>query len=349
MPIVIWTHPPATQIFHDFVVPQIPPNAEPKDVTLLIIGIVGATVTPWQLFFQQSYIVDKRITARFIHYERADLWIGIVLVTIGAAAMICLTAAVFVGRPEFGNFEDAGAVAAGLGKYIGPLAGIGFALALIGASAVGAGAVSLSTAYAIGDVLSLSHSLHRKPAEARLFYAVYCGLVILAAILVLMPGTPLGLLTTAVQSLAGVLLPSATVFLLLLCNDEAVLGPWVNSPRQNLFTGAVVAILVMLSLIMTASIFYPGLDANTIIIILTAAIVCGGIFAVWFSITHRHPGAASPKRSRTEWRMPPLAQLPPAPMGALTRIWIVLLRLYLFVAGGLVLAHIVQLVTSSRI
>jgi Mn2+/Fe2+ NRAMP family transporter len=93
---------------------------------------------------------------------------------------------------------------------------------------IGAMAVSLSTAYAIGDVLSVNHSLHRKPKEAKAFFAVYGGLVVLAAALVLTPETPLGLLTNAVQALAGVLLPSATVFLFLLCNDEAVLGPWVN-------------------------------------------------------------------------------------------------------------------------
>ncbi len=75
----------------------------------------------------------------------------------------------------------------------------------------------------------------------------------MAAALVLTPGTPLGLLTNAVQTLAGVLLPSATVFLLLLCNDEAVLGPWANTKGLNLFTGAVIAVLVMLSIIFRCS------------------------------------------------------------------------------------------------
>ncbi len=59
--------------------------------------------------------------------------------------------------------------------------------------------------------------------------------------MVLIPGSPLGLLTEGVQALAGVLLPSATVYLLLLCNDREVLGPWVNGRRTNLFTGVVVA------------------------------------------------------------------------------------------------------------
>src|SRR5579885_1865878 len=229
LPVLLWVHPPIAQVAHDLVTPRLPAHGRLSEVMLLIIAIVGTTVAPWQLFFQQSYIIDKRITQRFIRYARADLWIGIVLVVIGAVAMIAFTAQTFAGRPELGHFTDVGAVAAGLGRYVGHAAGVCFALALIDASIIGAMAVSLSTAYAIGDVLSLRHSLHRKPREAKTFYAVYGGLVALAAALVLAPSTPLGLLTNAVQSLAGVLLPSATVFLLLLCNDRAVLGPWVNS------------------------------------------------------------------------------------------------------------------------
>ena len=87
----------------------------------------------------------------------------------------------------------------------------------------------------------------------------------------LIPATPLGLLTNAVQTLAGVLLPSATVFLLLLCNDRAVLGPWVNGRWLNLFTGAVIAVLVMLSVILTASVLYPQMDERAILGVLAAA------------------------------------------------------------------------------
>jgi hypothetical protein len=86
---------------------------------------------------------------------------------------------------------------------------------------------------------------------------VYAGLIGLAALLVMIPGSPLGLLTMAVQVLAGVLLPSATVFLLLLCNDRAVLGPWVNGHWLNLFPGSVIAVLVVLSVILTAAVLYP--------------------------------------------------------------------------------------------
>ena len=344
VPILMWAHPPMAQVARDLVVPRLPEGGEFGPVMLLVIAIVGTTVAPWQLFFQQSYVIDKRITPRFMRYERADLWIGIALVIVGAVAMMVFTAAAFAGRPEFGNFQDAGAVAAGLGKYVGHAAGVFFAIALIDASVIGAMAVSLSSAYAIGDVLSLRHSLHRKPKDAKAFYAVYSGLVALAAALVLSPGTPLGLLTNAVQSLAGVLLPSATVFLLLLCNDRAVLGPWTNSRRVNLFTGAVIAVLVVLSVVLTAAVLFPGIDSGAMLAILAGGGL--GAAAVWLAAggLRRHRGGAAPDPAvRAQWRMPPWAELPPRRLTGGERLWLAVLRGYLFLAAGLVLARIVSL------
>jgi NRAMP (natural resistance-associated macrophage protein)-like metal ion transporter len=348
IPVFFWVHPPIGEIAHDLVIPQLPAHGKLSEVMLLIIAIVGTTVAPWQLFFQQSYVIDKRITPRFIRYERADLWIGILLVIIGAVAMMAFTAAAFAGRPAFGSFQDAGAVAAGLSEHVGHAAGVFFAVALIDASVIGAMAVTLSTAYAIGDVLSLHHSLHRKPKEAKVFYAVYGGLVTLAAALVLTPGAPLGLLTNAVQALAGVLLPSATVFLLLLCNDHAVLGPWVNGRALTVFTGAVIAALVMLSIILTASVFFPGMSDTTILAILGS----GMLFTVMISaalllIRREDRRVWTDSYGRMVWRMPPLDQLPPAQLTPLTRIWLTVLRGYLIIAGGLVFWRILELALSA--
>jgi hypothetical protein len=104
---------------------------------------------------------------------------------------------------------------------------------------------------------------------------------------VLTPGMPLGFLTNAVQSLAGVLLPSATVFLLLLCNDRAVLGPWVNTPGLNLFTGTVIAVLVMLSLILTVSVLFPGITGAQIAAILIGGSVLAVMTATGLSLASR--------------------------------------------------------------
>jgi NRAMP (natural resistance-associated macrophage protein)-like metal ion transporter len=354
-PVLIFIHPPAGQMIEDMMVPKMPQGAALNEVMLLIIAIVGTTVAPWQLFFQQSYVVDKRIRPRFIKYERVDLMIGIAIVIAGAIAIMAFTAQTFAGHPEFGNFVDAGAVSAGMEKYFGKAPAIFFALALLDACIIGASAVSLSTAYALGDVFSWRHSLHRKPTEAKGFYAIYCGLIVLAAVLVLTPGVQLGLLTSAVQTLAGVLLPGATVFLLLLCNDKPVLGPWVNSPRLNLFTGGVVAVLVMLSVILTGSVLYPGISETVILGILVGGSAAGLVVALGVAFAQRRsrrpetgnirPTPRAANVVDDHWRMPPLDQLPPARLSLASRIWMIVLRGYLIVAGSLVLFRIFQLAT----
>jgi len=356
-PVLLLIHPPAGQMIQDMLVPKMPKGAALNEVILLIIAIVGTTVAPWQLFFQQSYVIDKRITPRFIKYERVDLMIGIAIVIAGALAIMASTAQTFAGHPEFENFADAGAVSAGMEKYFGKVPATLFALALLDACIIGASAVSLSTAYALGDVFSWRHSLHRKPTEAIGFYAIYCGLIVLAALLVLTPGIQLGLLTTAVQTLAGVLLPGATVFLLLLCNDEAALGPWVNSRKLNLFTGGVVALLVMLSIILTGSVLYPEISDTVILGILIGGSVVGlaAALGVWFAQQRLKAPApekvgstsTTPKVATEEWRMPPLEQLAPARLSLASRIWMIVLRGYLVIAGGLVLFRIFQLATGG--
>ena len=360
VPVLVSIHPPVAQMAHDFFIPSWPANSKLSDVMLLVIGIVGTTVAPWQLFFQQSYIVDKRITPRFMKYEKADLWIGIVFVMIGAVAMISFCAAMYAGKPEFGNFTDAGGVIAGLEKYAGRTPAVLFAIALLDACIIGAAAVSLSTAYAIGDVFKIRHSLHRGVTDAKGFYLVYFGIVAAAAALVLIPGSPLGLLTEAVQTLAGVLLPSATVFLLLLCNDRAVLGPWVNSKKLNFFTGAVVWVLVMLSIILTASVLYPDITGEAIIEVLASGTLLAVVGYV-ATVTVRRLRLASTdttasavaqasgseqqfsKEARNTWRMPPLEELPAPQLNLSKRIWMGVLRGYLIVAVALVVVKVVQM------
>ncbi|AOJ79119.1 manganese transporter [Burkholderia ubonensis] len=346
VPVLVTIHPPVAQMSRDLFVPAWPAHAKLSDVMLLVIGVVGTTVAPWQLFFQQSYVIDKRITPRFMKYEKADLWIGIVFVLIGAVAMIGFSAALFGGHPEFGNFTDAGGVIAGLEKYAGRTSATLFAVALLDACIIGAAAVSLSTAYAIGDVFKIRHSLHRNVSDAKGFYLVYFGIVAAAATLVLIPGSPLGLLTEAVQTLAGVLLPSATVFLLLLCNDRQVLGPWVNSTKLNIFTSAVIWVLVLLSIILTASVMYPDISGDAIVDVLvggTVFAIAGYLATVLIRRNKRVIEPGVDRSLRDTWRMPPLDTLEPQVMTLSTRIWMGVLRGYLVIAVGLVIVKVVQM------
>lgn len=347
VPIYFLAHPPASQMARDFVLPQLPGGTgQLSTVMLLIIGLVGTTVAPWQLFFQQSYIIDKRITPRFIRYEKADLWIGIVIVVIGGAALMGACAAAFAGRADAGHFTSAAGLATGLQAYGGHVVGVLFAVALLDASIIGAFAVSLSTAYAISDVFGLSHSLHRGVQGAKGFYAIYAAVIGLAATVVLLPGSPLGLLTEGVQVLAGVLLPSATVFLLLLCNDREVLGPWVNGRRTNAFATLVVAVLVTLSVILTASVLFPSITAAQIAGIVAC---CGGgsLLGAGYLLLRRGRGtpAMDPvdRAGRENWRMPPLPELSRPAVSGGRKAGMAALRVYLAVATVLVILKIVQL------
>src|SRR5271169_4610646 len=98
IPIYFMVHPPLAQVARDLIVPQLPAGGKLSDVMLIVIGLVGTTVAPWQLFFQQSYVIDKRITPRFIKYERLDLWLGIAFVMVGAVAMMGFAAEIFSGQ-----------------------------------------------------------------------------------------------------------------------------------------------------------------------------------------------------------------------------------------------------------
>jgi len=346
VPVFLMVHPPWTEIAHDFVVPQLPPRAHLADVMLLIIAIVGTTVAPWQLFFQQSYVIDKRIGARFINYERLDLIIGIVLVTVGAVAMIAFCAHAFHGTPEFGHFTDAGAVATGLAREHGSsLPGVLFAIGLIDASIIGAAAVSLSSVYAIGDLFSLRHSLNHSPRQAKFFYGLYFCLILAAAALVLIPRVPLGLLTNAVQTLAGVLLPSASVFLLLLCNDADILGPWVNSFKLNAFTIFIVAVLVTLSLILTAAVLFPGISGGQIGTILALGTSLAAISVAVYALRTERPRSRDRSElqlARIAWRMPGLDAIGPIQLTPMRRGFMLMLRGYLVVAVVMVIVRVIQ-------
>jgi len=235
--------------------------------------------------------------------------------------------------------------------HINPIVGSIFALLLFDASIVGASAVTLATSYAFGDIFGLRHSLHRGVREAKLFYSSYTGMVVLAAAITLIPRAPLGLITTAVQALAGILLPSATVFLVLLCNDRAVLGPWVNKAWLNAVAGFIVSVLLLLSLVLVVTTVVPSIDVTRLVIVIAAlmavALVAGGI---WIGISSRG-GPPVPQVSRSErenWRMPALALLERPVWSPARRIAMLTLSGYLVVAVAFLVVKAVELAVAHH-
>jgi len=264
---------------------------------------------------------------------------------------MAVVAAAFSGTPLAGHFTDAGGVARGLQHDVGRAAGSIFAIILLNASIIGAASVTLATSYAFGDVFGAHHSLHRSWREAKFFYGTFSGMVVLAAGLVIIPGAPLGVITTSVQALAGVLLPSATVFLLLLCNDHEVLGPWVNRPWLNVLATAIISILLMMSLVLMVTTLFSHIDVNKVAVILGAALVVswaiGGVVYAR-SLQRKPPAPVTPMAKRTTWRMPALNLLerPTWSRGRLLAMY--LLRGYLVVAVLMLVVKAIELGVQSH-
>jgi Mn2+/Fe2+ NRAMP family transporter len=374
IPMVLLVHP-GLKATAGGLVPQFPGGLN-STVLLLTVAIVGTTVAPWQLFFQQSNVVDKRITARWIPYARADLVIGIVVVMVGATALMAVAAFGLAGA-DTGNFSDAGAVATGLASHLGNTVGVLFAIILLDASLIGANAIGLATTYAIGDAMGRRHSLHWKIREAPLFYGGYALLLALSAAVAFSPDHILGLVTQGVQALAGVLLPSATVFLVLLCNDRAVLGPWVNSVRQNILAWTIVWSLVLLSLALTATTFFPHLPTAAIeagLAVGAAIGIVGGAAAIIAGrrssdrreaevVVRELGGGLDPeevdeiddtrlltrserravrREDRANWQTPSLATLERPTMSPTRRVGLLTLRGYLVLAVVFVVIKVVE-------
>jgi NRAMP (natural resistance-associated macrophage protein)-like metal ion transporter len=342
LPLAVLSHPAGDAVLKGFLIPGVQGGLT-SNSALLIVAVVGTTVAPWQLFFQQSNVIDKRITPRWLEYEKADTTLGAFVVVIGAAAIMMATASAFTGTADFGHYKDALHVAQGLHRYISPVVGAIFALLLFDASIVGASAVTLATSYAFGDMFGLRHSLHRGVREAKLFYASYSAMVVVAAGIVLIPHAPLGLITTAVQALAGIMLPSSTVFAVLLCNDRAVLGPWVNRPWLNLVASLIVGSLLVLSLILVISTVFPTIDVTRLLVVLGsigAVLLAAGAAWSWFARRGepREPEVA--RAERENWRMPALALLErPA--------WSVQRRVIVYALGGYLVIAIVMLAIKA--
>ncbi|HZU40644.1 MAG TPA: NRAMP family divalent metal transporter [Solirubrobacteraceae bacterium] len=353
IPLFFLAHPRGGSIVHHLFVPGIRGGATSSAV-LLLISIVGTTVAPWQLFFQQSNIVDKRITPRWINYERLDTVIGAVIVVVGAGALICATAFGLGGTHYFGDFNNAGQTATDLKHAISPLAGGFFAVVLLNASLIGAGVVTLATSYVVGDVFGTRGSLHRSFLEAKGFYSVFIVVILAAAGIVLIPGAPLGVIIEAVQALCGILLPMTTLFLLMLCNDREVLGPWTNPPWLKALAAVIVGVLILLSLTLTVTTIFPGIDVGRMFVIgaiVLGAVLAGMALAAWRARpTSRQVAAvisaAESEVPREQWTMPPSALLSRPQFSGPVRIALLVLGAYMAVALVMLIVKSVELATS---
>jgi Mn2+/Fe2+ NRAMP family transporter len=212
---------------------------------LLLASTIGATVTPWMIFFQQSASADKGMTPNDVRHGRYDTALGAVLAAMcGIGALIAGAALLSHGGSGIQGFAGAGFPQA-LTRTAGGAAGTVFALGLIEAGAVAILTISASTAYAAGECVGATHSFNSSPRGAVLFYAANVGVALLAALVILIPGAPLLSIALNANVLATVLLPVSLVLMVMLANDKGLMGRWANRRSTNVVGIAVIAFVGM--------------------------------------------------------------------------------------------------------
>jgi Mn2+/Fe2+ NRAMP family transporter len=244
-------------VLADTVRPAVPPGGVTSDFVFLVIAIVGTTIAPWQPFFQQSCVADKRLRFADLKLARLDTLIGAIAVVAFAACMLLVGDSLHrSGTP----YEDPAQMADALTPVVGHTGRTLILLLMCNAALLGATAISLSSAWAWGEVMGWRNTLGARVSQASHFYAAYALCVAAAAGIVLIPGAPLQVIILGVQVLAGVMLPSAIVFLQLLLNDREMLGTrFVNRSWNNWINWTVIAVLFALSFVLAAQVIAPSL------------------------------------------------------------------------------------------
>src|ERR1700692_2595142 len=259
IPVALMTHPHWHDVGHAFITWQPLPGFN-KDTLLIVLADIGATVTPWMLFFQQSATVDKGMTTKDIRFGRIDTILGAALATAAAVATILATAPLFAHQMTAGNFQ-AGEFAQALQPLIGRFGASLFALGMVEAGIVASFTISTSSAYAFGEVTHKPHSLNLPMGQGKSFYAVLTLCAAAAAAIVLIPGLPLVYVVLIVNVVAVLAMPPALVFLYLLGNDKEIMGDLVSPPWANILSTAVVLILTAAGILFGVSIIAPNIFA----------------------------------------------------------------------------------------
>jgi NRAMP (natural resistance-associated macrophage protein)-like metal ion transporter len=262
-------------------------------ITLLMANI-GTTITPWQIFFQQSAVVDKGMDIRDMEFGKLDTLFGSLMTCIVAAFIIIATAGVFYFNPlnppqqtvaqevqgqktpdgpwqmvdpeakSWRDIDSAQKTAMAMpvvmpAHHWGVWAKLLFAIGLFDAGLLGALCISLSTSWAIGEVFGWAHSLNKSVREAPWFYVVYLGMLLSAGAVTLISTQAVqNAVTIFVQVVAVTLLPAALVFLILLLNDKPLMGKFVNTRWQNFVNWSIVIFTIVISTLFGISVLFAS-------------------------------------------------------------------------------------------
>ncbi len=257
IPAAFLVHPSVNDVLYNSVVPHFPAGGFTNEIFFFLMANIGTTIAPWMVFFQQSAVVDKGMLEKDIIWGKVDTFIGSFFTVLVAVFCIVVTGTLLYGRPEIESAAQAATALMAINHNVGTLLAIG----LFDAGFLGAICISLASSWAFGEVFGWAHSLNLKIREAPWFYASYLFALVTAGTVVLIPGAPLVLITLFVQVIAVTLLPAALVFLIILLNDEDVMGKYKNSLTQNVINIFIVVVIIILSTLYALTALFPNIFA----------------------------------------------------------------------------------------
>jgi Mn2+/Fe2+ NRAMP family transporter len=260
VPVALLAHPHWNSVARAMVTWKPLPGGLTKETVLILLADIGATVTPWMLFFQQSATVDKGLTKRDVRFGRIDTAIGAVLAATAAVATILATAPLFASHMSADNFQGA-EFAQALQPLIGRFGASLFALGIVEAGMVACITISTSSAYAFGEVAHRPHSLNLPLRQGKSFYLVLLLCAAAAAAIVLIPGLPLVYVVLVVNVIAVLAMPPALVFLFMLANDREIMGDLVSPRWVNVLATSVVLFLTLAGILFGISVIAPNVFA----------------------------------------------------------------------------------------
>jgi NRAMP (natural resistance-associated macrophage protein)-like metal ion transporter len=238
----------------------------PATLITLVMANIGTTITPWQIFFQQSAVVDKGMDVKDVRMGKIDTFLGSLLTCVVAVFIIIATAAVFYYHPHKPIVVESAAQTAAMMPEVMPNAAWGhwakvlFAIGLFDAGLLGALCISLSTSWALGEVFGWAHSLNKSVREAPWFYVAYVGMLAAAGVVSLVASIDVqNAITIFVQIVAVTLLPAALVFLILLLNDRPLMGEHVNTRWQNIANWTIAVFVIAISSLYGITVIFPDL------------------------------------------------------------------------------------------
>jgi NRAMP (natural resistance-associated macrophage protein)-like metal ion transporter len=260
----IIVHPDWKDVVHQTFLPQF---SSSKAYILMIIAVIGTTISPWMQFYIQAAIVEKGVREKQYAASRVDVISGALVTDIIAFFIVIACAAtIYIHNQHLPaahqiQVNDVGDVAVALQPLAGKFASLLFAVGLLNAALFTASILPLSTAYYVCEAFGFERGVDRRFGEAKIFYTLYLAFIIIGAGVVVIPNAPLLGIIFYSQVLNGVLLPVVLVLMLVLINNKRLMGRWTNDLAFNIIAWGTVVIVSLLTLVSTVQVVFPQIGS----------------------------------------------------------------------------------------